>query len=278
MTSQHPKPRLAALTGGIGGHMKIRLTFALAALVTGAVISAPSPAHATTMVTYTQLGVGTTHSIMSADGVRSTLTQPGIGPEYPSGSPWRYYWVDASMRDGTFFQVGYADPALDSTCASLEWFVYAIDALGNTVNSSFGGCGTTGKRTFSIKNDGYYPGPGGYRYLAQMGSTTIGFSLYNSYAGFAVNRTGVISEIASFTPYPAGSPGLPRVDYSPALQVRDSSGAFVNTLDGHVTRMDGGAFGTPCPPYVIEDNGISDVSVYADLTPITCLSQGASLW
>jgi hypothetical protein len=248
-------------------------------IIAAAVVSAGfmGSAEASPTAKWVQLGIGTSHSIMSTTGVKTTMTEPALTPVEWSGSRWRYYWVGTTMRDGVFFQAGYSDPPLDSMCASLEWFVWAFDSMGGVISSTAGGCGLGGSRGFALRNTGYSATMLGYQYRAMTGGAYIGPSLYSDYAGFAVNRTGAISEISSDS-VPVGSLTLPAVTYAPALQVLNSSGSYIDTLDGHVTRIDGLYTATPCPPYAIYINGPEDVTIKSAFWLVICLAQGASLW
>lgn len=227
---------------------------------------------------YVQLGVGTSTAMGATPAVRTQMTQPALGPNYPSGNPYRFYWAGTTFYDGIFFQAGYADQPLNSQCSGLNWFVYAQDSAGAQLQYIFGGCGTTGRHTFTLYNRGYDAQHQMYYYTAQIGATNIGYDVYSIHSSFSVSQTGAISEVSSSVPFTPGSPGLPRVTYSPALQVKNGSGTFIATVDGHVTRSNGGPYSTPCPPYEIDDGGTNAAPVYADTTPTHCFAQGTRLW
>jgi hypothetical protein len=254
--------------------MTTRLTISIA--VTLAVALAAVPASANPK--YVQLGMGTSTAMGATPAVRTQMTQPALGPNYPSGDPYRFYWIGTTFYDGIFFQAGYADQPLDSQCAALNWFVYAQDSLGNRIQYVFGGCGTTGTKYYTLYDAGYDFQDSAYYYSAQIGSTNIGYYVYSAYSTFSVSQSGPISEVSSSVGFPPGSPGLPRVTYNPAIQAKTSSGSFVNTVDGHVTRSNGGDYSTPCPPYEIDDGGTDAGPVYSTASPAHCYAQGTVLW
>ena len=248
-------------------------------LLVGAIVIAQSTvvANVAQADEYVQIGTGSASS-GTGIGARTTMTAPAPGPNYPSGTPTRFYWVGTTLSDGTFIQAGYEDPALDSDCASLRWFFYAQRA-GTVLAWDHGACGLTGTRQFELVNNGYDTGLQRYVWRARLGGTLIGSPIYSSSYTLPAGATGVISEVStSGTFNHSGMPGLPSVVYDVAVQIRLASGSWINASKGNVHRSSGVPFYTPCPPYEIYDLGSDKVEVLSDTSPLFCYANGTTLW
>lgn len=224
---------------------------------------------------YVQLGTSSSDPT-SGTRVQTSLTQPALGPNYPSGNPDRFYWIGTTFSSGAFYQTGYRDPALNSECGGLQWFMAAFNAAGQLVKYVVGGCGTSGARTFTIQYDGVNPASGNSRWIALMDGSILPNSAMDTWSTYIPsNRTSIVSEVATTGSF-GGLPGLPSVTYNPAIVIY-RTGSWHAQTNGKVYRANGSPFTTPCPPYYISDLGTNSVRIYSASSG-TCLANGVTLW
>jgi len=261
-----------------GVNMLSFLCRAIGLLIATAVIAsiAVTPSYADE---YVQLGTCSS-SPGTGLGARTTLSAPGAGPNYPAGTPTRYYWVGTTLGDGLFMQVGYDDPALDTSCPTLRWFVYS-QFITSSYPSTWdtGGCGLSGSQTLTLVNVGWNQTVNKYMWRAKVGGTFVGSYMYSAHGTLPASATGVVSEVSTTTSFNhSAPPGLPSARYDAAVQVLLASGSWIGLSTGKVLRQNWGNFWTPCPPYVIDDLGTNAVKMYSDSTPTSCLADGTVLW
>jgi len=251
----------------------------LVAVAIGCVLVGQTATAASADPGYVQLGTKHT-STWTTNAVRTTMTAPGLSPQYPSGDPWKYYWISQTFANGDFFQAGYADPPLNSQCSGLEWLAWALDGSGNVLLNQFGGCVTSGTRTFEMINSGcgLCTIPNTYAWRAQLDSSYIGSPLWEFYSLVPVNSVHVVSEVSSANPISHTSPpGLSTVTYAPSVQYR-GSGAWQDLDNGSVYRATSSPFYSPCPPYEITAAWVNATVIQTDTTPAYCYMDGHLLW
>lgn len=221
-----------------------------------------------------QVGTKSTDSRFTTQ-VRTTMTQPSAGANYPSGGPYRYYWIATRMSDGTFFQAGYADPDRHSNCSGLRWFVAAFDSSNNMLFNDFGYCGMTGTRTFSLEYIASGSTPSARKWVAKVNGSIIK-TFYTQSAGTVSSQTAVVSEVSQLPQYPdftfSTAPWLPPVKYSPAVQIV-ANGSWTAQAGGRLFR----GYFAPCSIYYVADLGYNAVRPYSG-SGGSCSPDGTSLW
>jgi hypothetical protein len=204
------------------------------------------------------------------------MTQPSLGPNYPGGNPWRFYWIGTVFDDGSFYQVGYQDRPKDSDCAGLEWFSQGFDALGHRILVVDGGCGTTGARAFSMEFSSFSPSTGKTTWVSKMSGNGLPGTAFSTFdTSFPLSFTYVVSEVSTVTNiYTAG---LPSVTYDSAIQ-KYSGGSWFDIAHGVVYRGSGSTKAGPCPPYYVSDGGFDNLRVFSSSSTLTCHASGVALW
>jgi len=174
-------------------------------------------------------GTGYTHEI------RTRIEQPG---SFIYGADARTYWSYVTFPDGQFFQAGFVDSdngwGSDKCSTGFATFVTALYGSTNLFSDLYHiqHCNITGGHWFRLVRS-YTSTQTVWQWLLD-GTSNLGPALeFDNFANqdFQKRNAGFASEIVHEGTIASGQ-AFPTVDYSTAIQFRDSSGNWVDAANG----------------------------------------------